>query len=79
MERYIAIDNVCAWPNLTVLPDDMLAVTIYNRPVHGRWHGDVEVWVSTDDGRVWTEAGPGGSRGTAGQPHERRRRARRQR
>jgi hypothetical protein len=20
MERYIAIDNVCAWPNLTLLP-----------------------------------------------------------
>jgi len=25
MERYIAIDNVCAWPNLTVLPDGTLA------------------------------------------------------
>ena len=58
MERYIAIDNVCAWPNLTVLPDGMLAVTIYNRPVHGRWHGDVEVWVSTDEGRVWQKRGP---------------------
>ena len=26
MERYIAIDNVCAWPNLTALPDGTLAV-----------------------------------------------------
>ncbi len=62
MERYIAIDNVCAWPNLTVLPDGTLAVAIYNQPVHGRWHGDVEVWVSTDDGRLWerrSAAAPG--------------------
>ena len=53
MERYIAIDNVCAWPNLTVLPDGTLAVAIYNQPVHGQWRGDVEVWASIDDGRVW--------------------------
>jgi len=37
MERYIAIDNVCAWPNLTALPDGTLAAAIYNRPIHGRW------------------------------------------
>ena len=52
MERYIAIDNVCAWPNLTVLPDGTLAVAIYNQPIHGHWRGDVEVWASTDDGRL---------------------------
>jgi len=21
MERYVVIDNVCAWPNLTLMPD----------------------------------------------------------
>jgi hypothetical protein len=57
LERYIAIDNVCAWPNLTALPDGTLAATIYNRPIHGRWQGDVEVWVSTDDGRLWEKRG----------------------
>ena len=57
MERYIAIDNVCAWPNLTVLPDGTLTVTIFNRPVHGRWHGDVEVWASTDNGILWGQRG----------------------
>jgi hypothetical protein len=57
MERYIAIDNVCAWPNLTVLPDGTLAVAIYNQPIHGQWHGDVEVWVSADDGRLWERRG----------------------
>ena len=57
MERYIAIDNVCAWPNLTVLPDGTLAVAIYNQPIHGQWQGDVEVWASTDDGRLWEKRG----------------------
>ena len=57
MERYIAIDNVCAWPNLTVLPDGTLAVAIYNQPVHGQWRGDVEVWASIDDGRLWEKRG----------------------
>ncbi len=54
VERYIAIDNVCAWPNLTAMPDGTLAVAIYNQPVHGHWHGDVEVWASTDDGTIVT-------------------------
>lgn len=57
MERYIAVDNVCAWPNVTRLPDGALASTVYNRPVHGRWHGDVEIWASTDGGRVWSRRG----------------------
>ena len=26
MDRYIAIDNVCAWPNLTVLPDGRIGI-----------------------------------------------------
>ena len=57
MERYLAIDNVCAWPNMTVLPNGTLAVAIYNQPTHGRWQGDVEVWGSTDDGRLWERRG----------------------
>jgi hypothetical protein len=57
MQRFVAIDNVCAWPNLTQLPDGRLAATIYNRPIHGRWHGDVEVWVSADGGRLWEKQG----------------------
>ena len=41
-ERYIAVDNVCAWPNLTRLDDGTILAAIYNRPVHGRWHGTQE-------------------------------------
>lgn len=40
-ERYVAIDNVCAWPNLTLMPDGSVVATIFNRPYHGlgvvRW------------------------------------------
>jgi hypothetical protein len=63
MERYIAIDNVCAWPNLTRMPDGAIIATIFNQPTHGGWEGDVDCWVSTDGGRMWS------LRGTAA-PHE---------
>ena len=53
MERFIAIDNVCAWPNLTLMPDNRIVATIFNQPCHGRWEGDVECWVSSDEGRQW--------------------------
>lgn len=57
MERYIAIDNVCAWPNLTRLPGGAIAATIFNQPTHGGWEGDVEVWASEDQGRTWAYRG----------------------
>ena len=48
MERYVAIDNVCAWPNLTRLPSGEIIATIFNQPCHGLWEGDVECWASAD-------------------------------
>ncbi|MCE9590718.1 MAG: glycoside hydrolase [Planctomycetes bacterium] len=57
MERYIAIDNVCAWPNLTLMPDGSVTAAIFNQPCHGAWEGDVEVWGSEDQGRMWTLRG----------------------
>jgi len=53
MERYVAIDNVCAWPNLTLMPDGAIVATIFNQPCHGKWEGDVECWASEDGGRLW--------------------------
>ena len=53
MERFIAVDNVCAWPNLTQLPDGTIIATIFNQPTHGGWEGDVECWASEDEGRTW--------------------------
>lgn len=57
MERYIAVDNVCAWPNLTRMPDGAVVATIFNQPTHGRCEGDVECWASTDGGRLWRRRG----------------------
>ena len=57
MERYVAVDNVCAWPNLTRMPDGAMVATIFNQPTHGGWEGDVECWASEDDGRFWTLRG----------------------
>ncbi|MCX5659631.1 MAG: sialidase family protein [Planctomycetota bacterium] len=53
MDRYIAIDNVCAWPNLTLMRDGAIVATIFNQPCHGFWEGDVECWGSEDGGRTW--------------------------
>ncbi|WP_167859261.1 sialidase family protein [Paenibacillus cymbidii] len=53
MERYIAIDNVCAWPNLTLLPNGSIAAIVYNRPNHGATEGHVECWISEDGGHFW--------------------------
>jgi len=63
-ERYVAIDNVCAWPNLTYLPDGSIVTLIFNQPSHGRLPGDVDCWGSVDGGRTWSK------RGTA-VPHDR--------
>ena len=61
VERYIAIDNVCAWPNLTAMPDGSITAAIYSRPVapglkHGEEEGSIEVWGSAD-GRFWEKRG----------------------
>ncbi len=57
MEKYIAIDNVCAWPNLTLMPNGDIVATIFNQPTHGRWEGDVECWGSRDGGKIWEKRG----------------------
>lgn len=53
METYVAIDNVCAWPNLKLLPDGDVLAFLFNRPSHGREEGDVECWASRDGGVFW--------------------------
>ncbi len=57
LERYIAIDDACAWPNLTVLPDGDIAALIWPEPNHGRTEGAVECWGSSDGGRKWERRG----------------------
>ncbi len=50
----IAVANVCAWPNLTMLPNGEVLTAIYNQPSHGMWEGDLEAWVSNDQGETWS-------------------------
>ncbi len=53
----VAIENICAWPNLTKLPDGSITATVFNRPSHGLLLGDIEVWASTDQGATWQKRG----------------------
>ena len=54
-EHYVAVDNYCAWPNLTILPDGSVGAMIFNRPSHGGTEGDIELWVSPDGRAPWTK------------------------
>ena len=53
----VAVDNVCAWPNLTVLRDGAIIATIFNQPSHGTTAGDVDCWGSEDGGQTWEKRG----------------------
>ncbi len=55
--RLIAIDNVCAWPNLSVLPDGTIIASIFNQPSHAKVEGDIECWASEDEGLTWAYRG----------------------
>ena len=48
-----AIQDVCAWPNLQRLSNGTLVVMIFNQPCHGLWEGDLDCWVSEDEGKTW--------------------------
>ncbi|MGC3969749.1 MAG: sialidase family protein [Pirellulales bacterium] len=50
--RYVAVDNVCTWPNLTKLQDGTIVAVIHNKPAHGQLEGDVDCWASID-GAFW--------------------------
>ena len=56
-EPIVAVDNVCAWPNLTVLGDGTIVATIHNQPSHLKVPADVECWASEDGGRTWEKRG----------------------
>jgi len=54
--RIVAIDNVCAWPNLQQLRDGSIVAVVFNQPNHGHTQGDVDAWHSAD-GRFWNRLG----------------------
>ncbi len=46
--RVVAVENVCAWPNLTLMPDGTVIVIFFNQPSHGQQEGDIDCWASRD-------------------------------
>lgn len=56
IQRFVAIDNVCAWPCLTLMPDGSINATIFSKPSHGSMEGAAECWNSAS-GEFWTKAG----------------------
>jgi BNR repeat-like domain len=56
IKRIVAVENVCAWPNLTMLRDGTIIATIHNKPGHGTMEGDVDCWASAD-GEKWEKRG----------------------
>ena len=57
MERYIAVDNVCSWPHLTLMDDGSLNLEINNASNHRAIAGGAECWKSTDGGRFFKKFG----------------------
>ncbi len=56
-ETHVAIQGVCAWPNLKKYPDGTIVATIFNQPCHGHWEGDLDCYASEDGGFVWRYRG----------------------
>ncbi|MDC0275337.1 glycoside hydrolase [Verrucomicrobiales bacterium] len=54
IQHVVAVENVCAWPNLTLLNDGTIIAIFHNQPSHGGKEGDIDCWVSKD-GLTWTE------------------------
>ena len=48
----VAVENVCAWPNLTLMRDGTVIAVFHNQPSHGTQEGDVDCW-ATRDGSTW--------------------------
>ncbi len=53
LERYIAVDNGCLWPQLRLDKDGTILLTAFNSPCHGMTEGDVDCWASTDGGKLF--------------------------
>lgn len=52
IEHVVAVDDVCAWPNLVLLNDGTVVAIFHNQPSHGQAEGDIDCWASSD-GLKW--------------------------
>ena len=55
-KHIVAIKDVCAWPNLTLMPDGTILAIVHNKPSHGGMEGEIECWASKD-GEKWEKRG----------------------
>lgn len=62
-EPFMAIPDLCPWPNLVLLPDQTILATVFNNPSHANAAGSIDTWASKDGGLTWAY------RSTPG-PHE---------
>lgn len=46
VQSVVAVPNVCAWPNLTLLASGEILAIFHNQDGHGQAEGDVACWVS---------------------------------
>ena len=51
--KVCAVKEVCAWPNLQLLKNDELLVTVFNKPSHGLHEGELDCYSSEDAGNNW--------------------------
>ena len=56
-EPIVAVANVCAWPNLTLLRGGTIVAVGFNQPSHGGVVGDIDCWASVDGGQTWQKRG----------------------
>lgn len=57
LERFVAIDNVCSWPQIRIDNEDNILLTGFNQPCHGKTEGDVDCYKSIDSGRFFEYIG----------------------
>ncbi len=57
LERYIAVDNACLWPQLRLSGSGDIFLTGFNKPCHGMIEGDVDCWISKDGGKFFNFTG----------------------
>ena len=51
--HFVAVRNICAWPNLTQLADGTILAAVFNQPSHGGLPGDADCYASVDGGLTW--------------------------
>lgn len=48
IQHIVAVENVCAWPNLTLMNDGTIIAIFHNQPSHGGQEGDIDCYASLD-------------------------------